>query len=132
MKPPDKARDTGAGRQVNAYLFNVHEDASRQNASLGSLSTPPLALSLHYIVTAYGEDEESSGTDSQVVLGSVLSVLNGVPRLPLGRSESAGFATLSLTRMPIEDLWRLWTVFQTPYRLSLVYEVSLFAGEDAP
>jgi hypothetical protein len=133
MRPPDKARDGGTGGQVNAYLFDVHQDASRRNASLGSPSTPPLALILHYIVTAYGEEEEgSSGADSQAVLGAVLSVLNGVPRLALGRSASEGFATVSLTRMPMEDLCRLWAVFQTPYRLSVIYEVSLFPGEGEP
>ena len=130
MTPLDRAREGGTGRQVNAYLFDIHEDAGRRNASLGSVSAPPLALTLHYIVTAYGDDEEgSAGTDSHVVLEAVLSVLKSAPRLILGQSASDGFATVSLSRMPIEDLCRLWTVFQTPYRLSVICEVSIFHGE---
>lgn len=132
MKPPDKAREGGTGRQVNAYLFDLHEDAGRRNATLGSRSAPSLALTLHYLVTAYGEEEGSSDTDGHALLASVLSVLNGVPRLALGRTADAGFATVSLTHMPIEDLCRLWTVFQTPYRLSVVYEITIFAGKDEP
>jgi hypothetical protein len=129
MMPLDRARQGGTGRQVNAYLFDIHEDAGRRNASLGSRDASPLALILHYIVTAYGEDEEgSAGTDSHVVLGAALSVLKGAPHLALGQSASDGFATVSLTRMPIEELCRLWSVFQTPYRLSVICEVSIFHG----
>jgi hypothetical protein len=132
MTPPDRAREGGAGRQVNAYLFDLHEDAARRNAGLGSLGASPLALTLHYIVTAYGEDDESSaGTDSHVVLGAVLSVLKGAQCLTLGQSANDGFATVSLTRIPIDELCRLWSVFQTPYRLSTICEVSIFHGERA-
>lgn len=130
MTPLDRAREAGTGRQVNAYLFDIHEDAGRRNASLGSPGAPPLALTLHYIVTAYGDDEEGhAGTDSHVVLGAVLSILKGASRLTLGQSASDGFATISLTRMPIEELCRLWSVFQTPYRLSTICEVSIFHSE---
>jgi hypothetical protein len=130
MTPLDRARQSGTGRQVNAYLFDIREDPGRRNAGLGSQGAPSLALTLHYIVTAYGEDEESSaGTDSHVVLGAVLSVLKSTSRLSLGQSASDGFAIVSLTRMPIEELCRLWTVFQTPYRLSTICEVSIFDDE---
>jgi hypothetical protein len=130
MMPLDKAREGGTGRQVNAYLFDTREDAGRRNAGLGSPGAPSLALTLHYIVTAYGDDEEgNAGIDSHVVLGAVLAVLKAAPRLSLGQSASDGFATVSLTRMPIEELYRLWSLFQTPYRLSAICEVSIFSRQ---
>ena len=130
MSPLDKAREGGTGRQVNAYLFDIHEDAGRRNAGLGSAGAPPLALTLHYILTAYGEDDEgSAGIDSHVVLEAVLSILKSAPRSTLGQSGGDGFATVSLTRMPIEELCRLWSGFQTPYRLSAICEVSIFQGK---
>src|SRR5262245_45040584 len=61
--PLDKARDSNATtNQVNLFLYHTVPDAAWRNQDLprqarpGELSRPPLALSLYYLITAYGQD----------------------------------------------------------------------------
>ena len=132
VRPPDKAREAGTGRQVNIYLFSISEDPGLRNARLGTLvGPPPLALTLHYLVTAYGEDESGSETDSYAVLDAALAVLHGGVRIPLAGSEfdnMGRYVSVARVGMPTDELCRLWTAFQTPYRLSLVYELAVISG----
>ena len=127
-RAPDKARDAGPSRHVNIYLFDVHEDPSRRNLALGGSEGNRLALVLRYVITPYVA-EDGGGTEGHVVLSAVLSILGQNPRLEIGGSAAEGFATLSWARTPVEEMGRLWTAFQAPYRLSVVCEALLFPGE---
>jgi hypothetical protein len=128
-RAPDKARDAGPARQVNVYLFDVHEDPSRRNLTLGA-EGQRLALVLRYMLTPH-VSEDGGGTDGHVVLSALLSILGRNPRLDIGGAAEESFANLSWARTPVDEMSRLWTAFQAPYRLSVVCEALLFSGENA-
>src|SRR4051812_26581922 len=65
--PPDRVGEAGNGQiptQLNLFLHQVTHNAAWRNATLpdrdrdgNRRSNPPLALNLHYLVTAYGAEE---------------------------------------------------------------------------
>ncbi|HJV48384.1 MAG TPA: DUF4255 domain-containing protein [Geothrix sp.] len=136
-KALDKAR-TGTGNQVNLFLYQTTVNAAWQNMDLpqqtrpNEQGRPPLALVLHYLVTAYG-----AGDDDQMghrLLGRSMSVL--YDHALLGPSEiQAALAGNDLAQqiervrisplaLSVEEISKLWTAFQTPYRISAAYQLS--------
>jgi hypothetical protein len=124
---------------VNLFLYNVEHSAAWRNMDLpgrakqGETGLPPLALNLYYIITAHGQnDDELIG---HLLLGKAMSILHDHPLL--GRDElktalQAGglhnqIERLRITPQPIslDEISKLWTGFQTQYRLSAAYEVSV-------
>ncbi|HWS54784.1 MAG TPA: DUF4255 domain-containing protein [Pyrinomonadaceae bacterium] len=139
--PPDKAR-TGAGDQVNLFLYQMSVDAALRNAPAprqskpGETAEPPLALNLFYLVTAYGaNDNDALG---HRLLGQAMSALHDHPLLDRDQIRDATFDELPdsdlhtqvervrITWQPLglEDLSKLWTTFQTQFRISAAYQVS--------
>jgi hypothetical protein len=136
-KPPGTARGTNRGKQLNLFLYEVRPNAAFSNAdpraAAGAL--PPLALKLYYLLTAYGDDRDDEDTISQQVLGRALSTLHDHPLLGADEIKNAlpdSELENQLERVRItfqvltnEDIWKLWGAFQTPFRLSAAYEVSV-------
>jgi hypothetical protein len=145
--PPDKAR-TGAGDQINLFLYNTSIDAALRNtpprtSKPGESGEPALPLRLQYLVTAYGQgDNDSLG---HRLLGEVMRVLHDHPLLsrdeirdatigPLPDSdlhtqiERVRITPLSLN---LEEMSKLWMTFQTQFRISAAYEVSVVLIDSA-
>ena len=85
----------------------------------------PLALCLHYLVTAWGGDRRTE----QQLLGRVMQLLlrRRDPRRPrparrAGRHRRASCGSAS-SPMQLEDRARVWWAIGQPYRLSVNYEV---------
>lgn len=137
-KSLDKAR-TGSTNQLNLFLYQTAVNAAWRNQTLprqsrpNELAQPPLALDLHYLLTTYG-----SGDDDQLgqrILGRAMSVLHD--HAVLGPQEIKAALTgsdlgdqiervrITPMALSVEELSKLWTVFQAPYRLSAAYEVSV-------
>lgn len=142
-QPPDLARRGKRKAQVNLFLYQTMVNGAWRNLDMprqvrsGEAATPPLALNLHYLITAYGRGEADDDNEAvgHRVLGSLMSVLHDHPLL--GRDEirdalpdsglSDQFERLRITpfTMPLEEMSKLWTAFQTQYRLSVGYEVTV-------
>jgi hypothetical protein len=138
-KPPDRARpDAAAGPQLNLFLYQTSIDAAwRNRPPLGGNSfedtQPALPLVLSYLLTAYGEEDDD--IESQELLGAAMSALSDRPLL--SRSDiSVAFPGAELENqveriritphpLPLEDISRLWTTFQTGYRISVSYDVAV-------
>jgi hypothetical protein len=96
---------------------------------------PPLPLILHYLITAYGDNDDSSTPDSHELLGKAMSVLHDHPLL--GADEIKGalagndlgdqIERVRITPEPLsnDEMSKLWTTFQTNYRISAAYQVSV-------
>jgi hypothetical protein len=131
--PPDKARLGANENQVNIFLFHATVSGAWRNADM------PLPLVLQYLVTAYGQDDED--TLGQQVLGRAMSVLHDRPILDRDeiRAALAGndladqveSVRLTLQAMTLEEMSKLWTTFQTQYRLSVAYEASVVLLESS-
>ena len=133
-KPPDKARQSNdKGNQLNIFLYRVAPNASNQAGE----TDKSLSLTLYYFITAYGEDDND--TWSHLLLGNTLSLLTldrelnseqlkaGVKLPPPGRAESSlpTKVRLLLETPSEEELVKIWSLFQTPYRLSIAYQAEV-------
>jgi len=129
--------------QLNLFLYQSVINAAWRNMDMprqvrpGEQSPPPLALNLHYLVTAYasGDNDNLDSTASQLLLGAAMSVLHDHP--VLGREEiNTALAASDLAvqveriritpiQLSLDELSKLWSTFQAPYRLSAAYECSV-------
>jgi hypothetical protein len=143
-QPPDAANnDTNFTHQVNLFLYHAMPNAAWRNMPIparGDSAQPPLALNLYYMITAYAREKGDTGDiDSHNLLGRVMRVLFDHPVLSSvditmpGSDVENQVDRIRITMQPltIEELYRLWTGFQTQYRLSVSYEVSVILIESS-
>lgn len=163
--PPDKVVSDNSPEtsQLNIYMYQATHNQSWRNAALPSrnesgerLSNPPLALDLHYLLTAYGASE----LHTDILLGMGMLCLHEIPvlsrdqiRIATGsvQVENSGgnlpdyLRFLSQARLAdqvesikitpetlsIEDISKLWAAFGTKYRPTAAYKVTavLIEGE---
>ncbi len=150
-----KLDDPDAPPSLNLFLYRVTPNQGWRNEGLpayGSdgtrLTNPPLALNLHYLLTAYG----MSDFQAEILLGYAMHLLHERPVLdraairraldpsPLGPSilppafqalRAADLAdqveslTVTLEPMDTEEMSRLWAALQAHYRPTAAYVVSV-------
>jgi hypothetical protein len=143
--PPDKARGSGNANQLNLFLYQILPNAAWRNMNIpsqvASLETgsPPLALTLHYLLTAFGKDNDTTLPYGHHLLGKAMSILNDNAVLGPEEIQSANSASFPLTDLDkqvervritlqplsLEEISKLWSGLVTQYRLSVGYEVSV-------
>lgn len=155
--PPDRALEASgesAPSRLNLFLHRITTNAALANSDLptrdfrGEVLRPPrLALDLHYLLTAYAEQE----LHGEILLGYAMQMLHENAVLPRDRVRAAlqgnldggilppAFATTDPARLAdqielvritpetlsIDDMSKIWTAFQTHYRTTLTYMVSV-------
>jgi hypothetical protein len=141
LQPPDVARKGISKAQLNLFLYQVVANAAWRNLDLpgqvraGETAPPPLALNLHYVITAWGRGENDNDAISHRVLAAAMSTLHdrGVLdgndiRNALADNDLANqIERVRVTPLPqsVDELSRLWTAFQTNYRTSAAYEAAV-------
>jgi hypothetical protein len=143
--PLDKARGANTFNQVNLFLYMVQRSGAWVNEPMpgrgkpGDSSFPPLPLSLYYLVTAFGRNDDIDQPFGHELLGRAMSVLHDYPVLQgadISAATSSVIPLADLDRQPervrltfhplnIDELSKLWTGFGMQYRLSAAYEASL-------
>lgn len=159
--PPDRipTGETEPNR-LNLFLYQLTPNQGWRNEGLPSrdvvgnrLTNPPLALDLHYILTAYG----ASDFNAEILLGYAIQLLHETPvlsraqlRTALGGTPPVGGAvdgsaipsifgdlsaidladqveSIKITPVTLsgEDLSKLWTAMQARYRPTMAYMVSV-------
>ena len=142
-QPPDKAR-TGTTNQVNLFLYQTAPNAAWRNQPMphvkqGETGQPPLALDLHYLLTAYGQGDND--LNGHHVLGRAMSIYNDTPLLGRKRLHDL-FPTsdvgdqperirITPTTLSVDEMSKLWNTFQVQYRISATYRVSVVLIESA-
>lgn len=142
-----------SGRRLNLYLYQVAPNPALRNSDLpfrrsdGARSRQPvLALTLSYLLTGFGKSDEEF--DAQHVLAHGMSIVHdnsvltreriraAIKAYPafteLARADLADqFEPVKLTPLPMtqEEHFKLWSTFQTAYRLSVGYEASVVMVE---
>lgn len=117
---------------LTLFLYDIVEDASVRNRPksrrvVGTdvlIRKQPLALTLHYMITAWGGDRETE----QRMLGRALQVLYEDATLDGAELHGVLSGTdaqlhLSLAPLHLEDRARVWFAIGQTYRLSINYEV---------
>lgn len=156
---PDSIALEGANAkpQINLFLHQVTHNAAMRNLDLPSRSrggartgNPPLALDLHYLVTAYGTGD----LQAEVLLGYAMMLLHQTPvparetirkalnppgmpidgaLLPsvyeaLRASDlSEQYEQIRITPAPMntEEMSKIWAAMQAHYRPTAAYQVSV-------
>ncbi|MEO5931759.1 MAG: DUF4255 domain-containing protein, partial [Candidatus Kapaibacterium sp.] len=93
---------------------------------------PPLALNLHYLVTAYTDNDDEK---SHRLIGKAMSTLHDHPVLDSTEIKDALADSLLQDQVErvrivpesvsIEDISKLWATFSAPYRISAAYQASV-------
>ncbi len=141
--------------QLNLFLHQVTPNAAWRNAALPSrdaagdrIANPPLALDLHYLLTAYGRAE----LQAEVLLGYALQLLHESAVLPReavrraldpdvvdgailptvyqslrGADLASQIELLKITPAALgaEEMSRLWSALQAHYRPTAAFQVSV-------
>lgn len=157
--PPDRidALDNEKKSRLNLFLYQVTPNAGWRNLGLPArnargdrISNPPLALDLHFLLTAYGMEE----FHAEILLGYGMQLLHETPVLtrdairrslappsPVGggsglpanlqalftselaeQVEQIKIVPQSLTT---EEISRMWAAFQAKYRPTAAYQASV-------
>ena len=131
--------DAGSNEQINLFLYATEVNPAFRNDPMpgavppGRPGPPPLALVLRYLITAYGDN--SIDFSVHEILGRAMLVLHDNAILSntqiSGLDPEAGlsdqYEKIKITPLPLslDDMSKLWTSFQSDYRLSAAYEVSV-------
>lgn len=155
--PPDRV-STGQNEpnQLNLFLYQVTPNLGWRNFGLPSrdgngvrLTAAPLALDLHYLLTAYGAQD----LNAEILLGYSMQLLHETPVLtrdqlrttlgapdlvdgtilpsPFGNLSALDLADqielvkISPVFLTTEDLTKMWTALQARYRPSMAYQASV-------
>lgn len=142
--PPDKAQvfgqADGDGR-VNLFLYHTQMNPAWRNMDTprqvkpNESGFPPLALDLYYLLTAYERADGDSSVLAHRLLGRAMLVLHDHPLLGADEIRAAvpnndladQIERVRITPQPmsLEELSKLWMIFQTGYRISAAYQASL-------
>ena len=153
---PDTIRldDPRAGPRLNLFLHRVSPDAAGadrvppvRGPGGGPAAAPPLALDLHYLLTAY----DARDAHAEILLGAAMSILRARPVLTRdavlraldpdrpgstipaselqafvdsGVADQAGPIRVASDPLDGDALSRLWMAFRAPSRPSAGYVVS--------
>jgi hypothetical protein len=148
MQPLDRARVNGiTANQVNIFLYHVLPSGTWRNMDMpgrvrsGESSQPPLGLNLYYLLTAFGRDNDTQRPFSHQLMGRAMSLLNDHPLLGADEIKNAladndlwlqvERVRFTLQPFSVEEIAKLWTGFQTQYRLSVAYEAAVVLIESA-
>jgi uncharacterized protein (TIGR03437 family) len=144
--------------QLNLFMYYSSINPALRNVGLPSMnssgaasSNPPLAINLHYLVTAYG----ANAFDPEILLAFAMQVFHKTPVVPPKVIQSALTALAAGTpssqqqlisgstlanqiehiritpeTLTTEEIYRLWTAFQTSYRPTTSYQVSVVVIQD--
>jgi len=127
-------------RRINLFLYKVDENGSLKNMDVpgrghpAAFGRPPLALDLHYLLTAYGlSDEEQIG--SQELLADAMRVLHDFPiilspHLDVALKNEIEHVKLYLEPLSLEELSKIWSAVTKPMRLSVSYMVTVVQIEN--
>ena len=155
--PPDRIT-VGATEpnRLNLFLYQVTPNQGWRNEGLPArdgngarLTNPPLALDLHYLLTAYG----SQDLNAEILLGFAMQLLHETPMLTraqlrtvlggvspvdgsiipsiFGNLSAADLADqvelikITPVTLSTEDLSKMWTAMQARYRPTMAYVVSV-------
>lgn len=139
-RPPDRARGNQTGNQLNLFLYELALGAAWRNAATPrqlpggeGAALAPLGLSARYLLTAYAQDDEDEL--GHRLLGSAMLSLHDQALLTPAELRAALPASdladqrehVRVTPHPLslDELSKLWATFQTPYRSTVAYEVSV-------
>ena len=156
--PPDRvdSQDGGEVNQLNLFLYRVEPNTAMRSVGLPGrgaagrrVTNPPLALDLHYLLTAYGAEE----LHGEILLGHGMKLLHETPVLtrevlrrslapPAAAASEPGISgrgplfnaelaeqmepvRIAPSSLTVDELTRLWSALQCRFRTAAPYLASV-------
>lgn len=135
---PLKGADT---LSVNWFLYRISPNPAYRNMEpprtgwRTARGKPPLALQLHYLLTAFPGGGTTDGDHEQFSHGALAAVMNALHENAIVGEQDPALSEqakplveplrITLEPLDLEALSKLWTAAGEPLRLSVGYEVSL-------
>jgi hypothetical protein len=130
--------DVGTGSRINLFLYKIQENATLKNMDWqvrrddpSRLVPPPLALNLFYLMTPYAPKDSLTGNvPAHEILGEAMRVFNEHPIIPDeylvdGLQDAREQVKIMLKPLDLDELSQVWKTFSQPFRLSVLYEISV-------
>ena len=141
--PADEDGSGDNAPRLYVFLYNIMEDAFSKNrrgeyrggARLFSFK-PPLTLNLYYMLTPFSTPRSSTTADApqrvqahtMIALAMQAFYNNGLvnPKyFPANTTLGESQVRISSVQMNLEEITKIWSSFNKPFRLSACYEVSV-------
>ncbi len=132
---PDEA---GGARRINLFLYKVMENAQLKNLdwqvrrdNTSQQTPPPLSLNLYYLMTAYATNDPQTGNSSaHEILGDAMRVFYENAMVPEGYlapglQDARERIQISHIDFDMEELGQVWNTSGQPFRLSVMYQISV-------
>ncbi len=129
--------EPGGNRRINLFLYKAEENPFLKNqdwtlkpGNSSQLVPPPLSLYLYYLMTPYAQNDPQNGNASaHEIMGEAMRVFYENPVIPkdyldAGLTDAREQLRIVNNTLDPEELSRIWSTFQQPYRLSVLYQVS--------
>lgn len=139
---PDEA---GGNRRINLFLYQVQENPTFKNmdwqlkpGSANVLVPPPLSLNLFYLMTPYAQNDSQTGNaNAHAILGEAMRVFYENPIVPQeylvdGLEDAREQLQIIQNTLDMEELARVWSTFTQPFRLSILYQISVVQLDTLP
>lgn len=130
--------EPGSSPRINLFLYKVQESPYMKNmdwqvkiGQANRLTPPPLSLSLFYLMTPYTQNDPQTGNSTaHAILGEAMRVFYENPVVPAqylvpGLQNAREGLKIMLNTLDLDELSRVWATFTQPFRLSVLYEVSV-------
>ncbi len=155
--PPDRIDSAGEVSQLNLYMYQATPNQGWRNESFPSFNTngnrisnPPLALDLHYLLSAYTSGPQ---LHTEILLGYGMQLFHETPVLSrdainksltppddvnlsslpptlqalasTGLADQVEMLKITPELLNAEEMSKLWTAFGAKYRPTAAYKVSV-------
>ena len=130
--------ESGGDRRISLFLYKVQEHPALKNLDWQvkqgeptQLVPPPLSLNLYYLMTSYAPNDAQTGNSTaHEFLGDAMRVFYENPIVPEdylveGLKDTTEQIKIIQNSLDLEELSKVWSTFTEPFRLSVLYEVSV-------
>ncbi len=130
--------ESGGDRRINLFLYKVQENPSLKNLDWQvkrgeptRLVPPPLSLNLFYLMTPYAPNDPQTGNSiAHEILGEAMRVFYENPFVPQdylvdGLKNARERIKIIQNTLNLDELSQVWSTFTQPFRLSILYEISV-------
>ena len=137
--------ENGPNRRINMFLYKIQENTFLRNkdweisrTNPAQIVPPPLSVNLYYLMTAYAQNDQQTGnTTAHKILGEAMRVLNqnpviAAPHLSAGLADAREQIKITHNSIDLEELSKIWSTFNEPFRLSVAYEISVVQIDQSP
>ncbi|MFC5148208.1 DUF4255 domain-containing protein [Streptomyces aureoversilis] len=143
--PDEAAADHQFPATLNLFLYRTTIDGGWRNTDPpgtrpGETGRPALPVVLHYLLTPYTTDDPQ-GLVALQILGAAMAALHDHSELgPDDYDKEAGLGDAHLQPEPVritpvdlsvDDMSKLWSAFQSHYRVSVAYEARIVLLDSA-